>query len=156
MQVVTVKRRIRMRVAWAAVLIGLAVPNSVSALDKVTFGTNWLADPEAGGFYQALVDGTYAKYGLDVTIKPGGPQSNGGYLLIVGKIQFWVFWKSSGRFWGVKAVKGPVDIGFWRLGPARKFGIMGDGEIGQGTASAVGWIFVLGLSGARDRSWRIW
>jgi len=67
-----------------------------------------------------------------------------------------VFWKSSGRFWGVKAVKGPVDIGFWRLGPARKFGIMGDGEIGQGTASAVGWIFVLGLSGSRDRSWRIW
>src|SRR5271170_6327254 len=67
-----------------------------------------------------------------------------------------VFWKSSGRFWGVKAKKGPVDIGFWRLGPARKFGIMGDGEIGQGTASAVGWIFVLGLSGARDRSWRIW
>jgi len=53
-------------------------------------------------------------------------------------------------------MKGPVDIGFWRLGPARKFGIMGDGEIGQGTASAVGWIFVLGLSGARDRSWRIW
>jgi hypothetical protein len=57
---------------------------------------------------------------------------------------------------GVEAVKSPVDIGFWRLGPARKFGIMGDGEIGQGTASAVGWIFVLGLSGARDRSWRIW
>jgi hypothetical protein len=36
------------------------------ALDKVKFGTNWLADPEAGGFYQALADGTYEKYGLDV------------------------------------------------------------------------------------------
>src|SRR5271156_4465075 len=61
-----------------------------------------------------------------------------------------------GDFGVLKAKEGPVDIGFWRLGPARKFGIMGDGEIGQGTASAVGWIFVLGLSGARDRSWRIW
>src|SRR5271168_2903137 len=57
---------------------------------------------------------------------------------------------------GFKVVKGPVDIGFWRLGPARRSGIMRDGEIGQGTASAVGWIFVRGLSGARDRSWRIW
>jgi len=57
---------------------------------------------------------------------------------------------------GVKVVKGPVDIGFWRLGPTRRSGIMRDGEIGQGTASAVGWIFVRGLSGARDRSWRIW
>ena len=42
------------------------------------FATNWLADPEAGGFYQALADGTYEKYGLDVTIMPGGPQANGG------------------------------------------------------------------------------
>ena len=36
------------------------------ALDKVKFGTNWLADPEAGGFFQAAADGTYEKYGLDV------------------------------------------------------------------------------------------
>src|SRR5271168_1846319 len=57
---------------------------------------------------------------------------------------------------GVKVVKGPVDIGFWRLGPTRRSGIMRDGEIGRGTASAVGWIFVRGLSGARDRSWGIW
>jgi len=35
------------------------------ALDKVKFATNWLADPEAGGFFQAVADGTYAKYGLD-------------------------------------------------------------------------------------------
>jgi NitT/TauT family transport system substrate-binding protein len=91
-----------MRIAWAAVLIGLAFPNSVSALDKVTFGTNWLADPEAGGFYQALVDGTYAKYGLDVTIKPGGPQSNGGYLLIVGKIEFYMGGDMLGDFLAVE------------------------------------------------------
>jgi NitT/TauT family transport system substrate-binding protein len=42
-----------MRFAIAAFLAALVVtPNPASALDKVTVGTNWLADPEAGGFYQ--------------------------------------------------------------------------------------------------------
>ena len=80
-----------MRIALATIFAGFAAAsNSAFALDKVTFGTNWLPDPEAGGYYQALVDGTYAKYGLDVTIKPGGPQSNGGYLLVAGKIEFYM------------------------------------------------------------------
>ena len=61
-----------MRVAILAALAGACVAGPALALDKVTFGTNWVADPEAGGYYQALVDGTYAKYGLDVTILPGG------------------------------------------------------------------------------------
>ena len=43
-----------------------------------------------GGYYQALVDGTYAKYGLDVTIVPGGPQANNRMLLPVGKIDFYM------------------------------------------------------------------
>jgi len=62
-----------MRVAIIAGLAGLTgLAHPAFALDKVTFGTNWLADPEAGGYYQALVDGTYEKYGLDVTILQGG------------------------------------------------------------------------------------
>ena len=80
-----------MRIAVLAGLTGfIALSGSAFALDKVTFGTNWLADPEAGGYYQAVVDGTYAKYGLDVTILPGGPQSNGGMLLVAGKIEFFM------------------------------------------------------------------
>ena len=81
----------RMRLAVLAVLagwVGLAQP--AFALDKVKFGTNWLADPEAGGFYQAVADGTYAKYGLDVTIVPGGPQANGGLMLLFGKLDFFM------------------------------------------------------------------
>lgn len=58
--------------------------------DKVTFGTNWVAQAEHGGFYQALADGTYRKYGLDVTILPGGPNINNRILLPVGKIDFFM------------------------------------------------------------------
>src|SRR5215831_11784104 len=59
-------------------------------LDKVSFGTNWLAEAEHGGHYQALVDGTYRRYGLDVTIIPGGPQVNNRILLPVGKLDFFM------------------------------------------------------------------
>ena len=60
------------------------------AQDKVTYGTDWLAQAEHGGFYQAIADGTYAKYGLDVTIVPGGPQAANRALLIAGKIDFYM------------------------------------------------------------------
>ncbi len=60
------------------------------ALDKVSFGTNWVAEAEHGGFYQALADGTYRKYGLDVTIVPGGPQINNRILLAVGRLDFFM------------------------------------------------------------------
>jgi NitT/TauT family transport system substrate-binding protein len=73
-----------------------------SALDKVTFGINWLADPEAGGFYQAVVDGTYARYGLDVTIMQGGPQTNGGLFLLLGKIEFYMGGDMLGDFISVE------------------------------------------------------
>ncbi len=63
---------------------------SAQTLEKVSFGTNWLAQAEHGGFYQAVADGTYKKYGLDVTIVPGGPQANNRLLLPVGKIDFYM------------------------------------------------------------------
>ncbi len=92
-----------MRVAALVGLVGLlAASTSAFALDKVTFGTNWLADPEAGGYYQAAVDGTYAKYGLDVAILPGGPMSNGGLLLIAGKIEFYMGGDMLGDFFSVE------------------------------------------------------
>ncbi len=59
-------------------------------LEKVSFATNWIAEAEHGGFYQALADGTYRRYGLDVTIVPGGPQVNNRLLLPVGKIDFYM------------------------------------------------------------------
>src|SRR5262249_1700265 len=61
---------------------------TADAADKVSFGTNWIAEAEHGGFYQAAADGTYRKYGLDVTIVPGGPQVNNRILVPVGKMDF--------------------------------------------------------------------
>ena len=72
---------------WATVA---AAPACAQTLDKVTFGTNWVAEAEHGGFYQALADGTYRKYGLDVTIVPGGPQVNNRLLLVVGRLDFFL------------------------------------------------------------------
>ncbi len=77
-------------VAAAFLAVSTALPGAALAADAVTFGTNWLAEAEHGGYYQALVDGTYAKYGLDVKIVPGGPQANNRLLLITGKIDFYM------------------------------------------------------------------
>ena len=66
----------------------LAASVSAQALEKVKFGTNWVAQPEHGGFYQSVADGTYEKCGLDVEIVPGGPNVNNRALLLAGKIDF--------------------------------------------------------------------
>src|ERR1700733_4694555 len=71
-----------MKFPGAGLAIGLCMlASSTFAADKVSFGTNWLAEAEHGGYYQAVADGTYAKYGLDVTIVQGGPQANNDLLL---------------------------------------------------------------------------
>ena len=75
-------------VAFALTLFATLASSSASALDKVTFVTNWRAQAEHGGFYQALVDGTYARYGLDVTVLQGGPQMNARILLAAGRVDF--------------------------------------------------------------------
>ena len=78
------------RVAFAVVALAGATSAGAQPLDKVSFGTNWVAQGEHGGFYQALADGTYRKHGLDVTIVPGGPNVNNRILLPVGKIDFFM------------------------------------------------------------------
>lgn len=69
-------------------LAALLCAASAQAEDKVVFATNWKAQAAHGGFYQAVADGTYRKYGLDVTIQPGGPQVNNRPLLPAGRIHF--------------------------------------------------------------------
>jgi NitT/TauT family transport system substrate-binding protein len=80
---------LRALIAGAAML---AAPPATAqtTLDKVSFGTNWVAEAEHGGFFQAVADGTYKSYGLDVTIVPGGPNANNRTLLIEGKLDFFM------------------------------------------------------------------
>ncbi len=81
-------KRGALAVAVVALLCGPAAAQQ--ALDKVSFGTNWVAEAEHGGHYQAVVDGTYRRYGLDVTIVPAGPNVNNRILLPVGKLDFYM------------------------------------------------------------------
>jgi NitT/TauT family transport system substrate-binding protein len=59
-----------------AASLALAFSAGAGAQEKLTYMTNWYAQAEHGGFYQAVATGIYKKYGLDVTIKMGGPQVN--------------------------------------------------------------------------------
>ena len=73
-------------VALAALLAAWIVP--ARAADKVTFGLDWKAEAEYGGYYQALATGIYARHGLDVQIRQGGPQVNHTQLLLAGRLDF--------------------------------------------------------------------
>lgn len=73
-----------------ALVMAILPASAQTPPDKVSFGTNWVPEAEHGGFFQALADGTYRKYGLDVTIVPGGPNTNNRALLIAGKLDFFM------------------------------------------------------------------
>ncbi len=75
------------RVLWA-VLALTSAGGAAAAPDQVVFGTNWKAQAEHGGFYQALATGIYRDHDLEVTIRPGGPQVNQRQLLLAGRIDF--------------------------------------------------------------------
>jgi NitT/TauT family transport system substrate-binding protein len=78
-------KRILPRLLLAASLALPAAANA-QAPEKIVFATDWLAQAEHGGFYQAVAEGIYRKHGLDVTIRMGGPQVNGLQLLAAGKL----------------------------------------------------------------------
>jgi NitT/TauT family transport system substrate-binding protein len=74
-------------VRWSLfALVCCAASAGAQTLDKLVFGTNWLAEAEHGGFYQAVAEGIYRRHGLDVTIRMGGPQVNPLQLLAAGQI----------------------------------------------------------------------
>jgi len=78
-------RAIRRLLALVALVLGPAAAAQAPP-DRIVFATDWLAQAEHGGFYQALAEGIYRRHGLDVTIRMGGPQVNGLQLLAAGQI----------------------------------------------------------------------
>jgi NitT/TauT family transport system substrate-binding protein len=85
-----------------AAILCLLLCGVARANDKVTFGLDWTAEAEYGGYYQALATGIYAKHGLDVTIRQGGPQVNHTQLLLAGRLDFNI---SSNSFLALNFVK---------------------------------------------------
>jgi NitT/TauT family transport system substrate-binding protein len=59
-------------------------------LTPIRFATDWRAEAEHGGFYEALANGEYAKRGLDVKIVQGGPGVNVPQLLAAGSVDLGV------------------------------------------------------------------
>ncbi len=83
-------KHLKVIVAAAAAFFSISGASQAQTPDRVIFATNWLAQAEHGGHYQALVDGTYKKAGLDVRIMQGGPQANNRILLAAGKVDFYM------------------------------------------------------------------
>jgi NitT/TauT family transport system substrate-binding protein len=78
-----------------------------AGLDKVTLATNWKAEAEHGGFYQAIATGIYRRHGLDVTLRMGGPQVNNPQLLAAGAVDFNV---GSSSFAALNYVKAKIPM----------------------------------------------
>jgi len=72
----------------AASLIAAPRLARAAALDTVRFGTDWKAEAEHGGYYQAIATGIYKRHGLNVDLRPGGPQVNHSELLAAGVLDF--------------------------------------------------------------------
>ncbi len=97
-----------MRVTAAFILATIVAASAAHAQPvKLTMQTNWRAQAEHGGYYQAVATGIYAKHGLDVTLKPGGPQINNPQLLAASAIDFSM---GSDSFNGLNFVKNNIPL----------------------------------------------
>src|SRR6266576_6123329 len=79
-----------MRVLTDALLcaaVGLVLGCGATA-QTVSFGTDWKAEAEHGGYYQAIATGMYRQHGIEVTLRQGGPQVNHAQLLAAGRLDF--------------------------------------------------------------------
>lgn len=87
-------KALRTLVLAAAVLLAACSPGkkddqapAAGAPVTIRFATDWRAQAEHGGFYQALAAGEYTKRGLDVKIVQGGPGVNVPQLLASNAVE---------------------------------------------------------------------
>ncbi|TNE58268.1 MAG: ABC transporter substrate-binding protein [Alphaproteobacteria bacterium] len=71
-----------------AVSCGEKTETSPEGLTEISFATDWKAQAEQGGFYQALALGLYEEKGLKVTIRQGGPGVNIPQMMAAGAVDF--------------------------------------------------------------------
>ncbi|HZQ41234.1 MAG TPA: ABC transporter substrate-binding protein [Rhizomicrobium sp.] len=108
------RRRFLISGLASATLTGLARPDAMAlappargAATTIRFVTDWKAQAEHGGFYQAVAEGLYAKRGLEVKILQGGPDVNVPQLLAGGAADFGI---GSNSFIPLNLVKGNIPL----------------------------------------------
>ena len=79
-------RRSALGLVAAPLLWPLARAARAQTLEKLVFQTDWRAQAEHGGYYQALAAGLYRKAGIDCEIRQGGPSLNISQLLLMGRV----------------------------------------------------------------------
>ncbi|MDE2166511.1 MAG: ABC transporter substrate-binding protein [Alphaproteobacteria bacterium] len=92
--------------AWL-VLLALVASQPAWALDHVVFGTDWRAEAEHGGYYEAIAQGIYARHGIEVDLRQGGPQINQTQLLAAGRLDFAIV---SNSFLPLNAVQQKIPL----------------------------------------------
>jgi NitT/TauT family transport system substrate-binding protein len=79
-------RRAALGLIAAPVMLPLARRARAQTLDKLSFHTDWRAQAEHGGYYQAVAAGLYKARGIEVELRPGGPSLNIGQMLLAGRV----------------------------------------------------------------------
>lgn len=77
-----------MRVMRNVAALILAIGSAAMAQTKATIALNWVPEPEFGGIYQAKIDETFTKNGLDVEIRPGGAGAPTWQRVAQGQVEF--------------------------------------------------------------------
>ncbi len=103
----SIRRRLFLSMLSVVPFLACGAVSPASADDKVVIGTDWRAEAEHGGLYQALATGIYKKYHLDVEIRQGGPNLNQAQLLAAGRYDFSI---QSNSFEPLNFVKNNVPI----------------------------------------------
>jgi NitT/TauT family transport system substrate-binding protein len=79
-------RRAALGLLAGPVLLPLARRARAQSLDKLSFNTDWRAQAEHGGYYQAIAAGLYKARGIELNLRPGGPSLNIGQMLLAGRV----------------------------------------------------------------------
>ncbi|WP_428659752.1 ABC transporter substrate-binding protein [Reyranella sp.] len=82
------RRTLGLAATGTAALLAAPRIGHAQGADKVALQTSWRAQAEQGGYYQAMATGLYKQAGLEVEIKPGGPQLDANALLLANRVEF--------------------------------------------------------------------
>ena len=90
-----------------AVGLGLVFALPSTAAEKIVFSTDWKAQAEHGGFYQAKAKGFYETAGLDVEIRMGGPGIDNQKLMAAGAVDMAV---GSNNFFSMNLIQAGAEV----------------------------------------------